>query len=72
VTHVALPDGKKKPANVKQFRHTAAVRWLCQGQRVEEVAKMLGHSNNNMVRKHYAPWVEDLDLAHITRVVSNW
>jgi integrase len=72
VTHVDLPNGTRKPANVKQFRHTAAVRWLVQGQRVEEVAKMLGHSDTNMVRKHYAPWVKDLDLAHITRVVSNW
>jgi hypothetical protein len=33
---------------------------------------MLGHSDTNMVRKHYAPWVKDLDLAHITRVVANW
>jgi integrase len=72
VTHVDLPSGARKPANVKQFRHTAAVRWLRQGQRVEEVAKMLGHSDANMVRKHYAPWVADLDLAHITRVVANW
>jgi integrase len=70
VTHVELPDGIKKPANVKQFRHTAAVRWLREGQRVEEVAKMLGHVDTEMVRKHYAPWVKDLDLAHITRVVS--
>jgi integrase len=72
VTHVDLPNGTTKPANVKQFRHTAAVRWLRQGQRVEEVARMLGHSDTSMVRKHYAPWVKDLDLAHITRVVANW
>jgi integrase len=72
VTHVDLPNGDRKAANVKQLRHTAAVRWLRQGQRAEEVAKMLGHSDTNMVRKHYAPWVKDLDLAHITRVVSNW
>ena len=72
VTHVDLPDGRKKPANVKQLRHTAAVRWLRQGQRVEEVARMLGHTDAEMVRRHYAPWVRDLDVAHVSRVVSQW
>jgi integrase len=72
VTHIDLPDGRKKPANVKQLRHTAAVRWLRQGQRVEEVAKMLGHTNAEMVRRHYAPWVRDMDVAHVSRVVSQW
>jgi integrase len=72
VTHVDLPDGRKKPANVKQLRHTAAVRWLRQGQRVEEIARMLGHTDAEMVRRHYAPWVRDLDVAHVSRVVSQW
>lgn len=44
----------------KALRHTAAVRWLRQGQRVEEVARMLGHTDAEMVRRHYAPWVRDL------------
>jgi integrase len=72
VTHIDLPDGRKKDANVKQFRHTAVVRWLRNGQRVEEVAKMLGHSNAEMVRRHYAPWLRDMDVAHVSRVVSQW
>jgi integrase len=72
VTHVDLPDGRKKPANVKQLRHTAAVRWLRNGQRVEEVAKMLGHTDAEMVRRRYAPWVRDMDVAHVSRVVSQW
>lgn len=72
VTHVELPDGTRKPANVKQFRHTAAVRWLKEGQRPEEVARMLGHVDTEMVRKHYAPWVPELDDAHIRRVVGRW
>jgi integrase len=72
VKHVELPDGSKKPANVRMFRHTAAVRWLREGQRPEEVAKMLGHVDTEMVRKHYAPWCPQLDEAHIKRVVANW
>ena len=60
----------RKAANVKQFRHTFAVRQLREGQRPEEVARMLGHVDTEMVLKHYAPWVKDLDTAHITRVVS--
>lgn len=72
ITHVDLPDGSKHSANVKQFRHTAAVRWLREGQRPEEVAKMLGHVDTDMVRKHYAPWVQELDESHIRRVVERW
>jgi len=63
---------KRKQANCKQFRHTFAVRQLRAGQRPEEVAKMLGHVNTDMVRKHYAPWVEEMDQAHISRVVRGW
>jgi integrase len=63
---------RRKQANCKQFRHTFAVRQLRAGQRPEEVAKMLGHVNTDMVRKHYAPWVEEMDQAHISRVVKNW
>jgi integrase len=72
VDAVKLSDGSAKNANVKQFRHTAAVRWLTQGQRVEEVARMLGHVDSEMVRKHYAPWCPRLDEAHIQRVVALW
>jgi integrase len=63
---------KRKPANTKQLRHTAAVRWLREGQRPEDVARMLGHVDSLMVRRHYAPWVPSLDAAHIGRVVGNW
>lgn len=63
---------RRKAANTKQFRHTFAVRQLVAGQRPEEVAKMLGHVDTNMVRRHYAPWVAEMDQAHIGRVVKNW
>jgi site-specific recombinase XerD len=75
VTHVVIPQrvrGKtiKKTANAKQMRHTFAVRMLKAGQRVEEVAKMMGHVDGAQIRHHYAPWVKDLDDAHIRRVMS--
>jgi integrase len=63
---------RRKKANAKQFRHTFAVRMLRAGQRPEEVAKMLGHVDTTMVLRHYAPWVDDLDEAHIRRVVGSW
>ena len=63
---------RKKSANTKMLRHTFAVRQLRDGQRPEEVAKMLGHVDTTMVRLHYAPWVQELDTAHIRRVVSEW
>jgi hypothetical protein len=33
---------------------------------------MLGHVDTTMVLKHYAPWVEDLELEHVRRVVATW
>jgi site-specific recombinase XerD len=73
IAFVTLPANRlgrvrTKPANAKQLRHTFAVRQLVQGQRPEEVAKMLGHANTEMVRKHYAPWVKELDMAHVRMV----
>jgi integrase len=75
VTKVTLPRDNRgrvrtKTASAKQFRHTFAVRQLRAGQRAEEVATMLGHVDTAMVRKHYAPWVEDLDTAHVRRIVQ--
>jgi len=78
IQYVELPDkdlhGRKrqKKANAKQFRHTFAVRQLRTGQRPEEVARMLGHVDTTMVRKHYAPWVAELDEAHIRTVIRKW
>jgi site-specific recombinase XerD len=63
---------RRKKANAKQLRHTFAVGQLEAGQRPEEVARMLGHTNTTMLQRHYAPWVKAIDEAHITRVVSSW
>lgn len=78
VTEVLLPGrdarGKKrtKSANAKMLRHTFAVRQLQRGQRPEEVARMLGHVDATMVRLHYAPFVKELEDAHIQRVIGAW
>lgn len=80
VSHVTLPAGKrgtegrirKKKATAKQMRHTFAVRQLRAGQRPEAVARMLGHVDVTMIRKHYAPWVAELDEAHVRQVVAHW
>lgn len=78
VTEVVLPvrdsHGKQrtKKANAKMLRHTFAVRQLKAGQRPEEVARMLGHVDATMVRIHYAPWVKELEEAHIRRVIGEW
>ncbi|HVJ06754.1 MAG TPA: tyrosine-type recombinase/integrase [Acidisarcina sp.] len=76
VKYVILPTldsrgrPKTKPANIKQFRHTFAVWQLRAGQRPEEVATMMGHVDTTTIRKHYAPWVPDLNEAHIRRVIE--
>jgi hypothetical protein len=47
-----------------------AVQQLRAGVRPEQVAKMLGHVDTTMIRKHYAPWVEELDTAHVRMIVE--
>ena len=42
------------------------------GNALKKSRKMLGHVNTDMVRKHYAPWVEEMDQTHIRRVVKSW
>lgn len=53
------------------LRHTFAVGELVKGVPEEVVAKMLGHSSTEMVRKHYAPWCKRRDEAHIRAVVAS-
>jgi integrase len=79
IDQVELPPDEQgrpqsKDANVKMLRHTFAVRMLVAGQRPEEVAKMLGHVDTKMVLRVYAPWVKELDDAHIRRVtaIGSW
>jgi integrase len=62
-------DPISKKTNPKMLRHTAAVGWLAAGMREEAVAKMLGHSSTEMVRKHYGPWCKQRDDAHIREVL---
>jgi integrase len=75
VKWVELPrskDGRarRKAANVKQFRHTFAIRQLVAGQREETVARMLGHSDTKMIRSHYGAWVKERDDAHVREVIE--
>jgi integrase len=60
----------RHPANAKQFRHTFAVQKLVVGHSPEDVAKMLGHIDTEMLKRSYAPWVKALDDAFIGRVVE--
>ena len=59
-----------KKINPKMLRHTAAVGWLSAGLREEAVAKMLGHSSTEIVRRHYGPWCKQRDEAHIREVIT--
>jgi site-specific recombinase XerD len=57
--------------DAKMLRHTFAVGELVKGVPEEVVAKMLGHSSTEMIRKHYAPWCKRRDEAHIRAVVAS-
>jgi integrase len=77
VEYVSLPATgrtreRTKAANAKQLRHTFACRQLIAGQRPEAVARMLGHVDATMVRKHYAPFIPELKEAHVRMVIGNW
>lgn len=77
VRWVVLPpdrDGRvrRKAANIKQLRHTFAIRMLLAKHSEETVARMLGHKNTVMLRKHYAPFIPRLDEMHVQTVVEKW
>ncbi|HEV8189510.1 MAG TPA: hypothetical protein VGP83_17275 [Pyrinomonadaceae bacterium] len=72
ITHVSCGKGNDNverfhTANVKQLRHTFAVRQLSLGYSWEEVAGMLGHTDTEMMRIHYAPFVDELYTATVAR-----
>jgi integrase len=75
VSRVALgldKDGmpRSKPANVKQLRHTAAVRNIEKGYSFELVARVLGHTDVKMLERHYATYSDRLRQEHLRRLVS--
>lgn len=77
VEYVTLPATgrsreRQRAANPKQLRHTFAVRQLIAGHRPEVVARMLGHVDATMVRKHYAPFIPELREAHVRLVLQHW
>jgi integrase len=63
---------RRKQANCKQFRHTFAVRQLRVGQRPEEVAKNARACEHRHGQKALCSLVEEMDQAHIRRVVKSW
>ncbi len=50
-------NGQLKPAHLHMMRDTFAVEYLLAGMPLEEVSRLLGHSNVLITQKHYAPWV---------------
>ena len=52
-------------AHPHMLRDTCAVWYLRHGMGLYGVAKILGHSNPTITAKHYAPFVKELENAHI-------
>ena len=50
-------SGELKPAHLHMLRDTFAVEYLLAGMPLEEVSRLLGHSNVLVTQRHYAPWV---------------
>jgi site-specific recombinase XerD len=51
-------ERKRRRANCRQFRHHFAVQQLQAGQTPEEVARRLGSTDVDLVRKQYAVWIK--------------
>jgi integrase len=64
ITQVQTEIGPRRP-HPHMLRDTCAVWFLRHGMGIHSVSKMLGHSNVAITSKHYAPWVKELETAHI-------
>lgn len=51
-------ERKRRRANCRQFRHHFAIQQLEAGQTPEEVARRLGSTDVDLVRKQYAGWIQ--------------
>lgn len=63
--------GIKKQLTTHTARHTFATFTLANGVSIENVAKMLGHSNTNMTR-HYAKVLDSTILKEMKAIPSNF
>jgi integrase len=57
------------PRGAHRFRDTFAVEYLNAGGDVEDLARLLGHSNSNTTKKHYMPWVKSRQI-HLDAAVQ--
>ena len=65
-------DGSSRPAHLHMLRDTFAVEYLLAGMPLEEVSRLLGHSNVLITQKHYAPWVLERQQRQATSVRTAW
>jgi integrase/recombinase XerD len=68
----AEAHGQQKPPHLHMFRDTFAVEYLLAGMPLEEVSRLLGHSNVLITQKHYAPWVVERQQKLATSVRAAW
>jgi integrase len=53
------------------FRHNFIIGELLKGTREEVIARFVGHASVDMIRKHYAPFVQARDEAHLREAMKN-
>ena len=67
ILKVQTEVGSRRP-HPHMLRDTCAVWFLRNGVGIHSVSKLLGHSNVAITSKHYAPWVKELETAHIAEL----
>ena len=65
-------SGEHKPSHLHMMRDTFAVEYLLAGMPLEEVSRLLGHSNVLITQKHYAPWVLQRQLRLAASQKAAW
>jgi integrase len=57
ITYVETETGKRRPVHPHAMRDAFAIAAIVNGVDLENVARMLGHSNTLQVQRAYLPWV---------------
>ena len=58
-------DVRERDAHPHMLRDTCAVWYLRHGMSLYGVSKIMGHSNPTITAKHYLPFVQEMEAAHL-------
>jgi integrase len=57
ITYVETETGERRPVHPHSLRDACAIAAICSGVSLENVARMMGHSNTLQTQRAYLPWI---------------